>query len=89
MPFNPALLIPVLIFMIPIIAILTNHQQKMAQLIHNNQRNSQQDAEMAALKEEVRIMRETMMQQTLLLESLNSRVFESNASVADRIRMNS
>ncbi|MGV3617078.1 MAG: hypothetical protein ACO1SV_17260 [Fimbriimonas sp.] len=86
MPFNPALLIPVLGLMIPIVAILTTHQQKMAQLIHNNQRNAQTDAEIAIMKEELRTLRETVMHQTLLMESINSRTYGAGDSVADRLR---
>jgi len=57
MNFNPeslAVLIPVVALMIPIVKILTSHQQKMAELIHGKQ---QEQAQIAPLMHEIQSMR--------------------------------
>lgn len=87
MPFNPALMIPILALMIPIVAILVSHQQKMAELIHRGSRSSQQEAEILAMKEDIRALREALTQQTLLLESMNNRALRSD-DLSDRMRTN-
>ena len=78
-----AILVPVIIFMIPIIAILTAHQRKMAEIIHGkNGQNmnplglnlsyaSQQD--MAMMREEMRQLRELVQNQTLAIDNLGTR----------------
>lgn len=81
-------MIPITALMIPIVAILVSHQQKMAQLIYGGSRTAQQDQEIAAMKEEMRMLRETVSQQTLLLESLNNRALRQGDNLADRIRTN-
>jgi hypothetical protein len=82
------IMIPIIALMIPIVAILSKHQQTMAQLIHGGSRTAQQDQEIAALKEEMRVLRETVSQQTLLLESINNRALRHTDDLADRIRTN-
>ena len=81
-------MIPIIALMIPIVAILVKHQQAMAQLIHGGSRNAQQDQEIAAMKEEMRVLREAVNQQTLLLESINNRALRHNDDLSDRIRTN-
>lgn len=81
-------MIPLTALMIPIVAILVSHQQKMAQLIHGGSRTAQQEAEIAAMKEEMRALRETVNQQTLLLDSINHRALRQGDDLADRIRTN-
>jgi hypothetical protein len=82
-------MIPITALMIPIVAILVSHQQKMAQLIHSGQRNPQQDAELNALRDEVRALRETVGSQALLLESVNRRVLGVDDGLEDRVRTRS
>lgn len=68
-----AVLIPIVALMIPIVAILTKHQQKMAELIHGSQgRNLQSDAEMAALRAEISDMKQLIHQQTIALDGLTT-----------------
>lgn len=85
-PFEPALIIPFLIFMIPIIAILTNHQQKMAKLIHGNQGENQVNGailqELQALRAEVAHLKEIVNQQALAVDDLRSL---PRSNVADRL----
>jgi hypothetical protein len=80
-------MIPILALMIPIVAILVSHQQKMAELIHRGSRSAQQDQEIAAMKEEIRALREASTQQTLLLESINNRALR-HEDLSDRMRTN-
>jgi cell division protein FtsB len=62
-----------LIFGIPIIAILTEHQRKMAQLIHKNSRRDEtQNAELARLQEEVRELRERVNQLVIAQDDRSS-----------------
>jgi hypothetical protein len=61
-------MIPIIVFMIPIIAILTSHQQKMAQIIHDQQKR-QADPEIAALRQEVRELKELVHQQLIAMDS--------------------
>ena len=88
-------MIPIIALIIPIVAILSKHQMKMAALIHgrtidhndnvigttNNQQQSQ-------LTEEVRQLRELMHQQAIALDNLRDEVRGSH-SVQDRINQNS
>jgi hypothetical protein len=63
------LAIPILIFLIPIIAILVRHQQKMAEIFHGGL-NQQAQAEMQALRAEMMQMREMMHHQARVIEDL-------------------
>jgi hypothetical protein len=75
-------------FSIPIIAILTTHQRKMAEILHRGR--DQQEAERAAL--EVQNLREVVTQQTFLIEDLRQRqdVLErraaADADLRDRLK---
>jgi len=63
-----ALIIPIVVFLIPILGILTQHQQKMAQLL--NERGRVDPQELAVLREEMRQLRELVHQQTITMDSL-------------------
>lgn len=70
MPLEPgqiALMIPILIFMIPIVAILTSHQQKMAELVRRQ--NPVQDEQLAALRMEVQELKALVHQQAIALDN--------------------
>ena len=68
--FNPALLIPILIFMIPIIGILTNHQRKMAELMHNKAGNA---GDIEALRREIYELKQLVHQQAISIDNLLAR----------------
>lgn len=73
----------VVIFMIPIIAILTAHQRKMAELMH---RPAQQNPQSDQLAFEVQQMRQALAQQTIALDSLVTELKNQNkASLSERI----
>lgn len=63
-----ALLIPIIALTVPIVAILTKHQQRMAELIHGGQ-NQSNSYEVAQLREEVRRLSENVSHLTLLVDS--------------------
>lgn len=64
------LLIPIIIFMIPIVAILTNHQRKMAELLHGSRQNSLPSPEVDALRREVQELKQIVHQQTIAIDNL-------------------
>ncbi|HWD38892.1 MAG TPA: hypothetical protein VG944_08600 [Fimbriimonas sp.] len=66
-----ALFIPIIIFMIPIVAILAWHQQRMAVIVHGERGAA---GELEALRKEVFELRQLINQQALMLDSVNSAV---------------
>lgn len=79
-----ALMIPIIALMIPIVAMLVKHQQQMAQIMHQG-RAQQSDAEIAALRAEVRELKELVHQQMLTLDSYS----RPAQDVRDRLRVES
>jgi hypothetical protein len=63
-----ALLIPITCLMIPIVAILTAHQRKMAEIIH--QKASTQPGEIEALRREIYELKQLVHQQAIAMDSL-------------------
>jgi soluble cytochrome b562 len=58
MGFNLEVLIPVMFLMIPVVAILTTHQQKMAKIVSERQpQTNSQDNDIAAMRQEMRELR--------------------------------
>lgn len=66
-----ALIIPVIIFMIPIIAILTHHQRKMAELTHSRWQG-QSNTDIERLNREVQELKQLVHQQAILIDNLVS-----------------
>ncbi|HRK21219.1 MAG TPA: hypothetical protein PLX06_05395 [Fimbriimonadaceae bacterium] len=62
-----------LICMVPIIAILTAHQRKMAEIIHRNQIPSGQTDENAALRAEISRLTQAVHQNTIAIDNLAQR----------------
>jgi hypothetical protein len=78
--FNPAVIgvfIPIIIFMIPIVAILTSHQQKMATIL----RSQTASPELDLLRQEISEVKSLAYQQALALDSL-TRALEARNSAA-------
>lgn len=66
-------MIPLTALLIPIVAILVHHQQKMAQIIHGSQaRQPVPNPEIDALRREVRELKEIVHQQTLAIDNARS-----------------
>lgn len=64
----------VIVFMIPIIAILTSHQQKMARILRETQGATDPHRdEIAALRQEVRELRDIVQRQVIAMDSMMSR----------------
>jgi hypothetical protein len=64
------LLIPFVVFLVPIVAILTHHQRKMAELYHGN-RQPLPDQSVEALKHEIAELKQVVHQQTVAIDSLS------------------
>jgi hypothetical protein len=70
-PELAAIIVPVVIFMIPIVAILTKHQQKMAEILHaQGQQNPHLAEQVEALRHEVAQLKQIVHQQTIVLDSV-------------------
>lgn len=87
-PESVAVLIPIVALMIPIVIVLTRHQQKMAELFH--QRQTPQPMEIEMLRREVADLRQAVHQQTIQLDNfLQSQAQLHNApqssGIADRL----
>ena len=74
MPFEPrmfAMFIPILALLIPIIAILTAHQRKMAEL-YAHQAQDQSNPEIAALRREIQELKGLIHQQAIAMDNVAS-----------------
>ena len=93
-PDQLGVLIPIVALLIPIVAILTKHQIKMAAIIHGRTFDTNdnlvpiQADNNSQVGEEVRQLRELMHQQTIALDNLRQEV-RSSQTVQDRINQNS
>jgi len=68
-------------FMIPIIAILTSHQRKMAMIIHGSQaQQNQQNTQNDALASEVRELKQIVYQQSIALDNLTNEVRRTSST---------
>lgn len=82
-PIEPGLVAVALIFGLPVIAVLTNHQQKMAAIIHGQNRgnaNAAQTEEMQALRREVAELKQLVHQQTIICDNLTQMVAKGQLS---------
>jgi hypothetical protein len=68
MPF----LIPIVLFMIPIVWILTYHQRKMAELMHGSGSNALPNPEINELRREVQELKQVVHQQTIAIDNLKA-----------------
>ncbi|CAN1515775.1 hypothetical protein MCEMSE15_00928 [Fimbriimonadaceae bacterium] len=84
---NVAIMIPILALLIPVVAILTKHQQRMAELIHGGEQNRQSSQEMLALRHEIAELRSLVHQQSIAVDNLVSRsVVLPSETVEQRLR---
>jgi hypothetical protein len=68
-----ALLIPIFALSIPIVAILTKHQKEMAQTFaQQHLLQSHTGPELMQMREEMRLLREQINQQSILLDDIRS-----------------
>lgn len=75
-------LVPVTALLIPIVAIFSHHQQKMAQIIHGRQ----DPEEVAALRAQVEEMRRQLASQSVVLDDIRSQVKGlPSATIQDRL----
>lgn len=85
-PGTIAVMIPILailmIFGIPLMGILTKHQQRMAELMHANG-NSALDARVDALQRDISELKDLVHQQTIALDRLSTPL--PGAEIRERI----
>lgn len=73
-----------LIFGTPIIAILTGHQRKMAELMRQQQPQVTYNPETQALREEIRELKQLVYQQSIAIDNL-ARPLPKDAEIQSRI----
>ena len=72
------------VFGIPIVAILTSHQRKMAMILHENARATAPNAEAQMLREEIQELKALVHQQSIALDSL-ARPLPASERVEQRV----
>ena len=84
-----AIIVPVMLFGIPIAAILTSHQRKMAELIHGKQDghavNQTLLAEVQALRAEVHALRGQVNEQAIIVDDLRPLARQSPPPLENRL----
>ncbi len=75
--------IPIVALMIPIVAILVNHQQRMATIIHGSQAQNVNDPKIDALQEQVSQLQQQMNQFAFALDGIQTA--PARSEVRDRI----
>ncbi|MBV6457720.1 MAG: hypothetical protein HONBIEJF_00837 [Fimbriimonadaceae bacterium] len=83
-------MVPIVALMIPIVAILTQHQRRMAEIIHANPPNQLPSPEVEALRSEIRELKSLVHQQAIAIDNLaalrqpaESRSIETRLSAHD------
>jgi len=74
---DPGLVAVVLIFGLPVIAVLTSHQQKMAAIIHGR-KDAHNPAEIEALRRELQDLKNFVHQQAIVTDNLSQLVANGN-----------
>jgi hypothetical protein len=78
--------IPILALLIPIIVILTNHQRRMAELLHKNQQQPQiPSQDLVAMRQDIYELKQLVHQQAIALDNLTNSV--KVTSVEDRLHV--
>lgn len=80
-PANLGVLVAIVAMLIPIVAILTAHQRKMAEIIHQNQAR-QGYGEIETLRQEMRELKQLIHQQAISLEDIRTRQALTQAAPA-------
>jgi hypothetical protein len=88
MRFEPEIIIPILLFMIPIVAILTKHQQKMVEMTQSGGSSNQTASEIYALREELRHQRELVTGLALSMDNLKQEMRNRDTSFQQQLKVN-
>ncbi len=78
---------PLCIFAIPIVAILTRHQQKMASLIHAQPQQSNSNEAQDQMRQDIMRLTQAVSALTLTVDNLKDRI-EYNDRVSQRVQAN-
>lgn len=78
------------VFSIPVVAILTAHQRKMAEIIHGSHNRQQQQVGNEALASEMRELKQAVYQQSIAMDTLRNEVrqlaaSQGSATLSDRL----
>jgi hypothetical protein len=78
-PDQLGVMIPIVALTIPIVAVLSKHQQRMTEIIRG-QHNSTLENDVAAMKQELAYLRGLVQNQTLALEAMRSKQVAEEAA---------
>lgn len=82
--FVPSFVIPLafilLVFGLPIIAVLTDHQRKMAAILHKGAGNEELITELRAVRAELASLQARVNETTIQVDTMNSRMAQSSLS---------
>lgn len=81
-----AIVVPIAVFSIPVISILTRHQRKMAELIHGSPQNSSRDQELANLSQEVAKLSSVVSTLAINMDNMNDKL-NRQSEVQDRLKV--
>ncbi len=81
-----ALLIPICALMIPIVAILTGHQRKMAELMHSTQQNNANPNEIADIRRDMARLQEVVSTLAINVDNLKDEI-RSSGDIQDRMKV--
>ncbi len=83
--FDFAIMIPIVAFMIPIIAILTAHQRKMAEIMRNDARMHPQNNEISELRREMSDLKAIVSQQAIQMDDFLTQQRQAASQIPPRI----
>jgi hypothetical protein len=81
--------IPIIALLIPIVVILTKHQQKMAELLRGSSQQLHQPSELAELRREISDLKQVVSQQAIAMDdflSSQAKLRSAPPEVPDEIR---
>lgn len=81
-----AIVVPLCIFGIPIVAILTNHQRKMAELIHQGSREPNVNSEIASLRQDVAKLSAVVSTLAINMDNMNDKL-NRQSEMQDRLKV--
>jgi uncharacterized protein YlxW (UPF0749 family) len=86
--FRPEIFVPMFLFLIPIVVILTRHQQKMTELMHRGSlpQPHQTNGDLQSIQYDVQQLKSMVSTLAMSVDSLKDEVRSSN-SIQDRVKI--